>query len=387
MELDPVTMEQYRSTFTQTNFKEELASFFPLIHKIMQETNAINLEDYVSEEDEDCEVCNESPCSCDDEVKESVNEFDQFESWAESVEQGKLSDDEIADLKQALADLPEGQLSLDTAYNFFNEFGINDDDLEQKFQQAKELDSATDSLSVFKLWAEENYPELLVALGMSDTQAPPEQQPAEPAPVAPAPVEQPAPEQQPVAEGTDPKSMVKEVARIVKSFYNRDNPEVGPFRGCEGIALDVKKQVAEKFGDKAGEQAAQMAEAFMEKLTNEWQERHGKTAGVADDGLARLKELVGNIKTKVEGIGDQGQSGKDFNNNIMPAEEDAQKEKEPEGTYSSKRHETDGQRIARLAKEKRQAQNKERMKNDFDAEMERESTEMESILKLAGLAK
>lgn len=55
----------------------------------------------------------------------------------------------------------------------------------------------------------------------------------------------------------------------------------------------------------------------------------------------------------------------------MYEEVKAKKEKEPEGTYSSKRHETDGQRIARLAKEKRQAQNKERMKNDYNAEMER----------------
>jgi hypothetical protein len=48
------------------------------------------------------------------------------------------------------------------------------------------------------------------------------------------------------------------------------------------------------------------------------------------------------------------------------------KEKEPEGTYSKKRFETDGQRVARLAKEKRQAEKKERMRNDFNAEMERE---------------
>ena len=38
--------------------------------------------------------------------------------------------------------------------------------------------------------------------------------------------------------------------------------------------------------------------------------------------------------------------------------DEAKKEKEPEGTYSSKRHETDGQRIARLAKEKMQAKKK-----------------------------
>lgn len=48
------------------------------------------------------------------------------------------------------------------------------------------------------------------------------------------------------------------------------------------------------------------------------------------------------------------------------------KEKEPEGLHSKKRFETDSQRVARIAREKRQAEKKERMKNDFDAEMERE---------------
>jgi hypothetical protein len=120
------------------------------------------------------------------------------------------------------------------------------------------------------------------------------------------------------------ESMVQEVAKIVKSFYNRDNPEVGPFRGEEGIVIDVEKQISEKFGDDAGQQAGKMAEAFMQKLTQEWQAKHGQVAnGQGDDGLARLKELLGNVKSKVEGIGDQGQGGKDFNKNIMPAEEEA----------------------------------------------------------------
>ena len=52
--------------------------------------------------------------------------------------------------------------------------------------------------------------------------------------------------------------------------------------------------------------------------------------------------------------------------------EAVKKEKEPEGLYSKKRFETDSQRLARLAKEKRQAEKKERMRNDFNAEMERE---------------
>ena len=109
-------------------------------------------------------------------------------------------------------------------------------------------------------------------------------------------------------------SIVKEVAKIVKSFYNADNPNVGPFRGGEGIALDCKKQIEEKFGPKAGAFAEQMAGKFIEKLTMEWEKKHGN---VGDDGLARLKELVGNIKNKVESIGDVGgHPGK----NIMPAE-------------------------------------------------------------------
>ena len=389
MELDAVTMEQYKQTFTQSSFQEELAGYFPLLHRIMSETNRVDLEDFVKEEE--TESVEE-----DDEVKESA--FDQFEAWAEAVEQGKLTDDEIQALKQALADQP--QLELTTAYNFFNEFGVDDSDLEDKFRQAAELDSSSDPMGVFQLWAQENYPELLVALGMSGTQAP-----AEPAP------------QQPMAEGPEDRtsyqiakilydkgirydssskegplinaigdvmvnelgmdkklvrniisrdddfladtldelyhmstnknqdggaventdmvpppgameegkgSMVQEVAKIVKSFYNRDNPEVGPFRGEEGIVIDVEKQISEKFGEDAGQQAGKMAEAFMKKLTQEWQAKHGQVAnGQGDDGLARLKELLGNVKAKVEGIGDQGQGGRDFNKNIMPAEEEA----------------------------------------------------------------
>ena len=72
------------------------------------------------------------------------------------------------------------------------------------------------------------------------------------------------------------------------------------------------------FGDEVGSQAESLAMQFMEKLSNEWQQKHGN---VEDDGLARLKELLNNVKAKVEGIGDQGNSGTDFNNNIMPAEE------------------------------------------------------------------
>lgn len=441
-ELDAVTMEEYKSKFTETNFKEELTGFFPLLHSIMREANKVNLEDYVSEEKDECEKCHCDPCECDDEVKESA--FEQFVEWADATEQGKLTDDQVAALKQALAELPEGQLDLDTAYNFFSEFGIHDDDLENKLQQAKSLDQETNPVDVFKMWAQESYPELLVALGMSGTRAP--EQPTTEAPedrtsyqVARVLADKgikydPAHESDlinaigmvlvkelnmspkqarhlisydedfisdtmgelqhmaqsentdmvppPGAMEEDKGSMVQEVAKIVKSFYNRDNPEVGPFRGGEGIALDVEKQISEKFGEQAGQQARQMAEKFMEKLTMEWQQRHGTSVN-GDDGLARLKELVGNIKAKVEGIGDRGTSGTDFNNNIMSAEE--------KDNWHPSKHVTDPKKKKELAPHDKDVQRgsyKDRADYLTKGGVPKsESAEMESILKLAGLAK
>lgn len=295
-ELDAVTMETYKQTFTQSNFKEELANYFPLIHSIMQETNKVDLEDYVNEAS--CPKCHENPCACETEEDVKEDAFDAFTEWAEAVEQGKLTDDQIELLKQSLNELPNGELELgpegQTAWQFFSGLGLEDSDLENKLKSAADLDPAADPLEVLKMWAQESYPELLVALGLSGTNEP------EPA-AAPAPEAPPA--QPPVAEGKE-GNMVQEVAKIVKSFYNRDNPEVGPFRGGEGIVLDVKKSISEKFGEEAGEQAAQMAEQFINKLTMEWESRHGRPAGNVDDsdGLARLKELVGNIKAKVEGV-------------------------------------------------------------------------------------
>jgi len=319
-------METYKAKFTETNFKEDLAAFFPLIHSIMQEANTVDLEDFVNEGT--CSTCHCDPCECDDEDKEvKESAFDEFTEWAEAVEQGKLTDDQITDLKAALNELPNGELELgvdgQTAFEFFSQFGLEDSDLEDKLKNQAELDPQGDPIAVLTVWAEENYPELLVTLGLSGTG---QQEPAPAAPAEPAPAPEAPPAQPPVAEGKDASNMIQEVAKIVKSFYNRDNPEVGPFRGGEGIVLDVKKSISEKFGEEAGEQAAQIAEKFMEKLTMEWQQRHGTPVN-GDDGLARLKELVGNIKAKVEGIAQPEMEEKD---NWHPSKHvtDPQKKKE-----------------------------------------------------------
>jgi hypothetical protein len=353
MMLDAVTMEEYKQKFTQTNFQEELASYFPLLHKIMSETNAVDLEEYVEEaarpwETDDEAEAREKDDKDDDSTdttgadgaehggysrakhlakqampkeKSAAESINAFEEWAEAVEQGKLTDDQVQELKTAIEQLPMGaegpelELGQDgqTAIQFFQGLGLDDSELEEKLKDMANVDPTTDALEVLKLWADESYPELSVALGISD--AGEEPAPAEPAPAEPAPAEPaPAPEQ-PTAEndemsmnkgtmegGNKSSEMIKMIAERVKSFYNRDNPEVGPFRGEGNIATEIKKECSEKYGDQAGERAYQMAEAFMEKLTNEWHERHGKVDH--GDGLSvdSLKEILGRIKQKVEGI-------------------------------------------------------------------------------------
>jgi hypothetical protein len=596
--LDDVTMEQYKQKFTETNFKEEIAKFFPLIHSIMSETNTIDLESYVKEgakEECTCDNSGEESCAVHGMKEDQVQEFapliaagvrglmslgpvlartiaagrsaapavgkavgnvakatapvagqvakgaadvaaknavpiaggmaiwdaydtvkqklfggnetaagevfhdpeslmakikelaggamsnvgsmlpalvdmaikyalpigivlaviyggkklidslfsstqkspaesiDYFAEWAEAVEQRKLTPDQVQGLKQAISQLQPGELNLENdganAYDFFSQFGVEDRDLEEKLKDMAGIDSSTDPMQVFQAWAKDSYPELLPALGMSDTSAPEEPQTQEPAP---------APEEEPVAEepnksdipaaqrkaqggdwklttkdlenekdksptssaglakrkaelgmseGNNSKDMIREIAEMVKQFYNADNESVGPFHSNEGIAIDIKKQIAEKYGDEAGEQAEVISKKFMEKLTQQWQERHGAIPGPEPEGdglsINRLKELVGNIKQKVETYSKPVNEIGAETTNIMPAEE--------KDNWHPSKHVTDPQKKKELAPHDKDVQRgsyDDRAKYLDAAGIPRsESVEMESMLKLAGLAK
>jgi hypothetical protein len=292
-ELDAVTLEDYKSKFTETNFKEELTKFFPLIHRIMQETNTVDLEEYVDEGQAEC-TCDskdepDTACpvhgkSVSEEVK--TEGFNKFVEWSEAVEQGKLTDDQIEDLKKAISELPDGKLELGpdaaNAWSFFSEFGLEDSDLKDKLEKITDVDPDTNAVEVLQIWAEDNYPELLVALGLSSQANTTE-------PAAPAQPEEPAPEEQPVAEQKSRPLIMKEVAKTVKSFYNATNENVGPFRSQEAVALEVEKKIREMFGEAAADRARTLAEKFMQKLTSEWQQRHGQT--VMDGSEQQLPEM------------------------------------------------------------------------------------------------
>ena len=350
-ELDSVTIEDYKAKFTQTNFQEDLLQFFPLIHRIMQETNTINLEEYVNEEtgndaitldgkeidytsleiegvnikdhpdytdayfsygeymdgtpltdeelnrltDERGDIVNRM---AHDSMNESNDPMQQFEAWASAVEQGKLTTDQIEDLSKKLNDLSEPmELGPDgsNAINFFQEVGLDNEDLKKAFVTAAEVDPTQNAFAIFVSWAEENYPDLLAQLGIPPKPAQEEE-----------PKENDEMQMPPGVMNEDKsKSMIKEVAKIVHQYYNKDNPEVGPFRGNEGICIEVEKKCAEMFGEEAGQKARELAETFIQKLTDEWEARHYRNSS----------------QDPQEGIGDQGHN---VYQNIMPAEEIAE---------------------------------------------------------------
>jgi len=606
--LDDVTMEQYKQKFTETNFKEEISKFFPLIHSIMSETNTIDLESYVKEaSDEKCTCDNTGEESCavhgmkEDQVQEFIapliaagarglmalgpvlartiaagraaapavgqavgsaaktaatgvgnaakaaapavgqvakgaadvaaknavpiasgmaiwdaydtvkkqlfggdenkagevfhdpeslmarikelaggaisgagsmlpslvemaikyalpigivlaviyggkklidslfssnqkspaESIDYFAEWADAVEQHKLTPDQVHGLKQAVSQLQPGELNLENdganAYDFFNQFGIEDRDLEQKLKDMAGIDASTDPMQVFQAWAKDSYPELLPALGISDTTSSEEEPAPEEEPVAEEPKKVDVPAylrkqksdhgddswrtthkdlekddernlsskaglakrkaELGMSEGNNPKDMIREIAEMVKQFYNADNESVGPFHSNEGIAIDIKKQIAEKYGEEAGEQAEAISKKFMEKLTQQWQERHGSIPGPAPEGdglsINRLKELVGNIKQKVETYGKPVNEIGAETTNIMPAEE--------KDNWHPSKHVTDPQKKKELAphdKDVERGSYKDRADYlDKGGVPRSESIEMESMLKLAGLAK
>ena len=78
--IDEVTLEDYKNKFTVKSFQENIADVFPILHKIMQETNELNLEDVVSETYQDEELDENIVASPDD----------QFNEWASEVVENSL---------------------------------------------------------------------------------------------------------------------------------------------------------------------------------------------------------------------------------------------------------------------------------------------------------
>lgn len=254
--MDDVTMEDYKSKFTVSTFKEDLAQFFPLIHKIMQETGEVNLDEYVSEsEEEHCESCDQvmEKCSCDDET--DVKEFAEFANWADSIVEGmgNIDVEALSDLLNNEAFKEVGTDATNTISALQN-IGIKDSDLEDQLKQlADETDGSGDPKEVITVWLQQADPTASQELaGMQQPSS--EEPPSGEAP--PEGEEVPAEEKDDEDSYKDPgKPTISSVAEMVRSFYNKHHMEegLGPFPlGKQGIVTKVTKEMGEWAGELAG---------------------------------------------------------------------------------------------------------------------------------------
>lgn len=174
MVMDQATMEDYKSKFTVSTFQEDLTQYFPLLYSIMKETGEVDLEEYVGEgkEEEYCDACDRPAvdCVCDDETE--VKEFAQYESWVNTVVEGRLTDDEIANLK----DLLDTELTLGVdgvnAIESLQGVGIDDEELTDALADLAKVNPEADPKPTIGAWLAKFDPDAAHALGLEHEEEP-----------------------------------------------------------------------------------------------------------------------------------------------------------------------------------------------------------------------
>ena len=325
-EIPQDVVEDFKEKFTVKSFKEDIASVFPVLYRLMKEGNTIGYDDIVAMTQE--EIANE-----DLEVSEDAYDpFDQFESWVMALgEESAITSEDPEAQATAVQNLQElvGQhfpAGVDGTNAIESLKGIIEDpELYKriKAQAAEDADSCVRPL--IKDWLTLNAPETLEQLDFGDMvdepeaaqggdQTAPEE---EPAPVDPAaPAEEPVPQEaidpdnprdydRPAIDrkkaGQEPLTMkdieykddkpkrdfqkrkerlnTEELAEFIQSFYDRGT---GTFpKGPEGVAIMV--------GKKFGEQAEQVARKFVERMAP--QQSTDQNPELQE--LARIRELAG----------------------------------------------------------------------------------------------
>lgn len=255
--LDQATMEDYKNKFTVNLYNEDLSQFFPLIHSIMQEAGTLDLDEYVKEGMTDDEVEDDSP-------GDKGDEFDAFEDWANSVVEGRLTPDMIEDLK-SLIDQPI-TIGVDgiNAIEALENIGINDSELQSALVAMSKVNPESDPIPLISAWLQKNEPSVASELGL-DVQKPNNELPPETGndsmqsePASVDNVEAPKEQVEYTETADSSENKMKKIAEMIKSFYDR---ETGNFPiGETAVITKIRKQF--------GEDAAAMAEKFVEHLSN-----------------------------------------------------------------------------------------------------------------------
>ena len=287
MEVPQDIAEQFKEQFTVKNFKEDIATVFPVLYRLMQETD-LGYDDIVAMTTED---------SAEEEVQEhtAYDPFAKFESWAmnlgeESAIQSQDPDEQQSSIQQLQELVSQAfPAGVDGSNAIESLKGIIDDPrLEQEIKAQAKEDPEADVRGLVQGWLELYAPEVIEGLDFGDFQpgaeevpaeeVPAEEVPAEEVPAEEVPAEAPAEEEVPV-EGQEEQGGhmdVRELAEFIHSFYDKDSNTFP--KGPEGVATMV--------GKKFGEQAEQAARKMVERMAPQQADPQ-----IAE--LARIRELSG----------------------------------------------------------------------------------------------
>jgi hypothetical protein len=324
-EIPQDVVEDFKQKFTVRSFKEDIATVFPVLYRLMKEGDTIGYDDIVAMTHE--EINNE-----DLEVETEDNDpFSQFENWVMGLgEDSAVTSEDPEEQQEALQNLQElvGQhfpAGVDGTNAIESLKGlIEDPELYKRIKEQAMEDPDSCVRPLIKDWLEFNAPEALEQLDFGDMvddpeaaqggdQTAPEAEPVDPAAM---PAEEPAPQEavdpdnprdyeRPAVDrkksGQSPLSMkdveykddkpkrdfekrkerlnTTEVAEFIHSFYDRDS---GTFpKGPEGVCTMV--------GKKYGEQAEHVARKMVERMAP--QQSSNQNPALAE--LSRIRELAG----------------------------------------------------------------------------------------------
>lgn len=324
LEVPQDVVEDYTEKFTVRNFKEDIATAFPIIYRLMKESD-IGYNDIVAMTTQE-EITTEEEDMSDD-------GFGQFESWVMNLgEESAIQSSDPEEQQSALQGLQElvaqafpagvdGSNAIQSLRGL-----IEDPTLFQEIKDLSKQDPEMDVRGVVQGWLNLYAPEALENLDFGDyadttgeeEASPPVEEPAAEVPAEEVPAEainpknprdyerpavdrkkdgQPPLRMQDVrakdtehkrnydarvhgADTPKKKSMnVQEVAEFIHSFYDKES---GTFpKGPEGVCTMVGK----KFGERAEHAARQMVERMAPQQSTQ------QSPELAE--LARIKELSG----------------------------------------------------------------------------------------------
>ena len=325
LEVPQDVVEQFTDQFTVKNFKEDIASVFPVLYRLMKEGNTIGYDDIVAMTTQE-EIANED-------VKidiEDSDPFAKFENWVMGLGEDSaiVSEDPeeqaaaIQNLQELVGDVFPAGVDGTNAIESLKGI-IEDPTLYNQIKETAKQDANADVRQIVQDWLNTNAPETLEQIDFGDIEDPTAyaDQAADNDAVAYGQQEDVKKSDIPAylrkQKGDEPLTMkdiekeksagklshkdtlaknrgetdegseeqesgkmnVQELAEFITSFYDRDS---GTFpKGPEGVCTMV--------GKKFGEQAEHVARKFVERMAP--QQTTEQNPELSE--LARIKELSG----------------------------------------------------------------------------------------------